>query len=44
MTLTICVKHMESYLQEKGGVPEGESHQVWVAINEGMGFVEFYPI
>lgn len=44
MTLTIGVKHMESYLPEKGGVPERASHWMWAAINEGMSFAEFYPV
>lgn len=44
MTLTIGVKHMESYLPEKGGAPERASHWMWAAINEGMSFAEFYPV
>lgn len=35
---------MKSYLQEKGGVSERESYQMWVAVPEGMSFSEFYPI
>lgn len=43
-TLTICGKHMESYLEEQGGKPGRESHWMWAATNAGMSFTEFCAI